>query len=378
MSNYFDYASTTPIDPEIRRTYDQLLERYFVNADSIYPEGIEINTMMNKSRALIAELLNFRSDEIIFTSGASEANNMAIKGVAIRRSHLGKHMITTCVEHSSVLESFRWLEKYLGFEVTYLPVNEKGVISIDDLKKAMRSDTILVSVMAVNNESGAIMPIEEIKKVVAGYPDCYLHVDVVQAIGKMRIDLTGIDLASCSAHKIYGVKGSGFLMKKQSVEIAPLVSGGQQEMNLRGGTVNFAANTVFGKTLRMALDVMDEHYETVSQYHDYLYREISGIEDVVMNSPEDSSPYIINFSHLGIGSEVMMNALTSKGYLVSARSTCESAASFSHVISAMFKEENRLRGTIRVSIDASLSWQQIRGFVSALKEISEKYGKATV
>ncbi|MBQ4253372.1 MAG: aminotransferase class V-fold PLP-dependent enzyme, partial [Erysipelotrichaceae bacterium] len=143
-------------------------------------------------------------------------------------------------------------------------------------------------------------------------------------------------------------------------------------------TVNFAANTVFGKTLRMALDVMDEHYETVRQYHDYLYEEISGIEDVVMNSPQDSSPYIVNFSHLGISSEVMMNALSSRGYLVSARSTCDSNASYSHVISAMFNEENRLRGTIRVSIDASLSWQQIRGFVSALKEISEKYGKATV
>lgn len=376
--HYLDFASTTPLNPEVRKTFEQLLQKYFVNSESIYPAGIEVNDLMNRSRELTARLLGVRSDEIIFTSGAAEANNTAIKGSALARKHIGKHIITTCVEHSSVLGSCRWLHDYLGYEITYLPVNKQGVISIEDLKKAMRKDTILVSIMAINNETGAIMPLSEIKKVVAQYPDCYLHVDAVQAIGKMKLDLTGIDMLSCSAHKIHGLKGSGFLMKRGQIELAPLVSGGSQEFGLRGGTANSAANTVLGKTLRIAMDELESNLEKVEKLHDWLYDRIASIDNVVMNSTRDSSPYIINFSHLGITSEVMMNALNQKGFEVSAQSTCDSRNRYSHVISSMFSDERRLRGTIRVSLDGSVTMDEIREFEKALKEIIDKYGKATV
>ncbi len=371
---YFDYASTTPLNPEVLKTYTEVLSRYYVNSESIYPAGLEVNKLMNKSRQAVADLLRVDEKEIIFTSGGSEASNLAIKGTYFRKKDVGRHIITTSVEHSSVLNSCRWLEKNTDCKVTYLPVNEKGVISVEDLEKAMTSETILVSIMYVNNESGAIMPIDEVKKIVRRYPNCYLHVDCVQALGKMPLDFTDIDMASFSAHKIHGLKGSGILLKKQHVQLVPLISGGQQEGRLRGGTANAPANMVWGKTLRLAMENMEKKNETVREYNRYVRDELAGIDKVVINSPEDATPYILNFSCLSIQSEVMMNALSLKGYCVSAQSTCESQQATSHVISQMYRDEARLKGVIRVSFSPEQSWQDIRGFIRDLKEIIVKYG----
>ena len=371
---YFDYASTTPLNPEILKTYTEVLSRYYVNSESIYPAGLEVNKLMNKSRQAVADLLRVDEKEIIFTSGASEASNLAIKGTYFKKKDIGKHIITTCVEHSSVLNSCRWLEDNTDCKVTYLPVNEEGVISLEDLKKAMTSETILVTIMYVNNESGAVMPIEEVRKIVRKYPNCYLHVDCVQALGKLPIDLTDIDMASFSAHKINGLKGSGILMKKQHVQLEPLVSGGQQEYRLRGGTANSPANMVWGKTLRLALQDLDRNTETVREYNEYVRSELEKIDGIVINSPRNGSPYILNFSCLSIQSEVLMNALSMKDYCVSAQSTCESQQATSHVISAMYRDPARLKGVIRISFSHDQSWDEIRGFVRDLKEIIVKYG----
>lgn len=371
---YFDYASTTPLNPDVLKTYEEVLARYYVNSESIYPAGLEVNRLMNKSRQQVAALLHVEEKEIIFTSGASEASNLAIKGTYFKRREKGKRIITTCVEHSSVLNSCKWLEEYTDCEVVYLPVNEQGVISVDDLKKAMTDDTILVTIMYVNNESGAIMPIDEVKKIVRKYPNCYLHVDCVQALGKINIDFTDIDMASFSAHKIYGLKGSGILLKKQHVQLAPVISGGQQELRLRGGTTNSPANMVWGKTLRLALADIEKKYEIVRQYNEYVRSELGKMDNVVINSPANGLPYVLNFSCLTITSEVMMNALALRDYCVSAQSTCESEQASSHVISQMFNEPDRLKGTIRISFSALQSWQDIKGFVKDLKEIIVKYG----
>ncbi len=371
---YFDFASTTPVHPEVQETYRKVLQKYYVNSESLYPEGLEVNKLISKSRRQVADLLRVNPNEIIFTSGASESNNMAIKGYCLKNRDKGHHVITTVIEHSSVLNSYKWLAEYCDFEVSWLKVNEEGKISIDELKSLIRDDTILVSVMYVNNESGAIQPIEEVKQVVKGYRNCALHVDCVQALGKIDIDLKGIDMASFSAHKIYGIKGSGILYKKQSILMAPLISGGVQEQGLRGGTVDSCAAMLWGKTLRLALSDMDSKNELVRQYHDYMVEELRKMDDIVINSPADGLPYIINFSCLSIQSEVMMNALHMKGYCVSAQSTCESNIAVSHVISRMFRDEKRLKGTIRVSLSATLSWQDVRGFIADLKEIIRIYG----
>ena len=371
---YFDYASSTPVDPQVLETYHEVLKQYFVNADSLYPEGIKVNSLMNKSRHQVADLLRVKENEILFTSGGSEANNMAIKGIALKHMEKGKHIITSSIEHSSVLNSCRWLEKNLGFEVTYLPVNREGKVDPENVIKAIRNDTVLVSVMMVNNESGSIQPIDEIKKTVRKYPNCYMHVDCVQALGKMPVDLTDIDLASFSAHKIYGLKGSGILMKKQHVQIEPLISGGKQEQHLRGGTENSPSNMLWGKTLRLALADMDKHYITVKDYNEYLRSELLKMDNIVINSPDDALPYVLNFSCLKIQSEVMMNALALKGYCVSAQSTCESGDAVSHVISQMFHEHDRLKGTIRLSLSWRQSEQDMKDLIKDLKEIIEKYG----
>ena len=371
---YFDFASTTPVNQEVLDTYQRVLQKYYVNSESLYPEGLEVNKLVDKSRRQVADLLRVKPMEIIFTSGASESNNMAIKGYCLKNQEKGRHVITTVIEHSSVLNSYRWLETYCGFEVSWLKVNQEGKIDPEELKSLMRDDTILVSVMYVNNESGSIQPIEEVKKIVRGYRNCALHVDCVQALGKMDIDLNGIDMASFSAHKIYGLKGSGVLYKKQSIMMAPLISGGIQEQGIRGGTVNSPAAMLWGKTLRLALTDLDKKYSIVKQYHDYMMEELKGMDDIVINSPEDGLPYVINFSCLKIQSEVMMNALNMRGYCVSAQSTCESNIAVSHVISRMFKDEKRLKGTIRVSLSALLSWDDVRSFIKDLKEIVSIYG----
>jgi cysteine desulfurase len=178
---YLDYAATTPFNKEVIKTHEQLLEKYFYNADSIYSQGIEVNRLLEKSRSLIAGMLHVKDEEIIFTSCGSEANNMAIKGIAFQYQNRGKHIITTSIEHSSVYEACKELEEIFGFDVTYLPVDHSGHISIDDLKKSIREDTILVSVMHINNEVGAIQPIEEIKKVIKEHPLIKFHVDMVQS-----------------------------------------------------------------------------------------------------------------------------------------------------------------------------------------------------
>ncbi len=371
---YFDFASTTPVSSEVLKTYNEVLGKYFVNSESIYPYGLEVDKLMNKSRHQVADLLRVEQKEIIFTASGSEANNLAIKGTAFKQRNKGKHIITSSIEHSSVLNSCRWLEEYEGFEVTYLPVNQEGKVSPKDLEKAIRDDTILVSIMWVNNESGSIQPIEEIKKIVKKKPNCYLHVDCVQALGKLNLDFTDIDMASFSAHKIYGLKGSGFLMKKQHVQIAPLISGGQQENHLRGGTANSPSNIVLGKTVRLALEDLDSKTALVKQYHDYVRKQLEKIDNIVINSPVDCSPYVLNFSCLTIPSEVMMNALGMLDYCVSAQSTCESDTKTSYVISQMYDDFARLRGTIRISFSATQSWDDIYKFVEDLKGVIDKYG----
>ena len=224
---YLDYAATTPYNKDVLKTYTQLLEKYFYNADSIYSQGIEVNRLLEKSRGLLAKMLDVDEEEMIFTSCGSEANNMAIKGIAFQYQNRGKHIITTSIEHSSVYETCKELEEVFGFEVTYLPVDHTGHIQIDDLKKSIRNDTILVSVMCINNEVGSIQPIEEIKNVLKDHPLVKFHVDMVQALGKIKIDLKGIDCASFSAHKINGLKGSGLLFKRKSTTLVPLINGGQ-------------------------------------------------------------------------------------------------------------------------------------------------------
>ncbi len=369
---YFDNASTTKVNNDVLSSYKELLATYFENSDSLYDNGTKIRDMMEKSRKSIADFFKINSESVIFTSGASEANNLAIKGLCFNNPEK-KHIITTSIEHSSVLNAMYQLKEYFGYDLTVLPVNSEGKVSIRNLEKALRDDTILVSIMYVNNEVGSINDIESISKLIKYKSHAYLHVDMVQALGKIDIKTDNIDLISFSAHKIEGLKGSGILIKKPHVKLLPLINGGQQEFGLRGGTSNALVNILFYKTLRLYYENRNDDY--IKMLHDYLLDKLSVIDEVSINSPQDGISNIINFSVKGIMSEVLLNALNIKGIMVSAQSTCASkSGNPSKVLTAMGFSNERSNSCIRVSFSRFNTKDEIDYFIDSLKEIIKTYG----
>ena len=374
---YLDYVATTPLRPEVLSTYNNLLEKYFFNADSMYDKGIEVNRLMEHSRKLISEMLKVKEDELIFTSCGSESNNLAIKGVAFQYQNRGKHIITTAIEHSSVYETCKELEKTFGFEVTYLKVDQKGRISLQELQDSIRDDTILVSIMYVNNEIGVINPIEEIKQIVKKYDKIKLHFDMVQALGKLPIDLTDVDLASFSAHKIYGLKGSGLLFKRRSTTIVPLINGGQQEFGMRGGTSNACSNIVFAKTLRLALENFDNKAKHIKMINSYARKCLNQIEGVIINSDETCCiSSILNFSCPGYKPEVILHDLESEEIYLSTRSACSSKSeNISRIMAQLNLGKEIASSALRISFGEHTTIEDIDKFCYYLQESLRKLKK---
>ena len=293
---YFDGASTTAIHPDVLQTYKSLLDKYYVNSESLYDEGSEISRMMEKARSAIAGLLGVNSEDIIFTSGSSEANSSAIKGVCFAQPSK-KHIVTTNVEHSSILNACLQMEQVFGYRVTYLPVDASGKVSLQQVIDAVSDDTAIVSIMAVNNEVGSINPIDEIATYVKKRTHAYMHVDMTQAIGKVDVDFKNIDLASISAHKLEGLKGSGILVKKVHVPFVPLINGGEQEYGIRGGTSNACVNMVFAKTLRYALENGKKYHDYITTLQQVLLKGLSTIPGILINQPSDAVNSVVNFSY---------------------------------------------------------------------------------
>ena len=371
---YFDGASTTAVHPDVLQTYKSLLDKYYVNSESLYDEGSEISRMMEKARSAIAGLLGVNSEDIIFTSGSSEANSSAIKGVCFAQPGK-KHIVTTNVEHSSILNACLQMEQVFGYRVTYLPVDASGKVSLQQVKDAVSDDTAIVSIMAVNNEVGSINPIDEIANYVKKHTHAYMHVDMTQAIGKVDVDFKNIDLASISAHKLEGLKGSGILVKKVHVPFVPLINGGEQEYGIRGGTSNACVNMVFAKTLRFALENGKKYHDCITTLQHSLLKGLSTIPGVLMNQPSDAVNSVVNFSYEKIPSEVMQNALNKKGFMVSARSTCASKSDDpSYVLSAMGYSSRRASSCIRISLTYHNTEEEIALFIDSLKEIISQYG----
>ena len=366
---YFDNVSTTSLNGEVLKTYKELLDKYYCNSDALYDDGVTIYNMQEKARANIAKMLKVEKEEIVFTSGASEANSLAIKGLCFKNPSK-KHIVTSIYEHSSVYNSIRQLEDNFAYDVTYLNPGVDGKISVEDVKKALREDTILVSIMFVNNEVGTINDIEKIKEVVKKHSGTYFHCDLTQGIGKLDIDLKDIDLASFSAHKIHGLKGSGALIKKKHVELLPLISGGQQEFGLRGGTSNALTNIVLSKTLRIALEEKDESASYLKELSAYFYEKIKEVERVKINSPKGSIFNLINIS-TPIKSEVELNALNARDIMVSSKSTCGSRENENNrTLKALGKDEDY---ALRISFDKSNTKEEIDYFIECLKEDIKHY-----
>lgn len=324
MEVYFDNGATTVAFPEVKDQMVKVLEEEYGNPSSMHKKGLEAEHYIKDAREIIAKSLKVEPKEITFTSGGTESNNLTIIGTALANQRKGKHIITSTIEHASVYNPFYYLEE-LGFEVTFVPVDEKGILRLDRLKEVIREDTTLVSVMAVNNEIGSVMPMEEIGKIIKeANKDTLYHVDAVQAYGKMRLypRRWNVDLLSISGHKIHGPKGSGALYVRNGVKIKPILYGGNQELGLRSGTENVPAIAGLGVAARMIYENHEERVAHLQQIKGYFLKKVMELPDVTNHSGD--APHIASISFLNVRSEVLLHALEDKGIYVSAGSACSS------------------------------------------------------
>ena len=373
MNNiYLDYAATTCVRKEVLESYKKLLDLNYANSDSIHKLGNEAGRYLSKARTQIAQLLGVKDKEIIFTSGSTESNNLAIKGAAMAYRSRGNHLITSEIEHPSVLESFRWLEENFGFEVSYVPVNSEGIVTLDTLKKYIRKDTILVSIMAINNELGSINDIEELSRYVKENSHALFHCDATQAIGKEMINYSYVDLFNFSSHKIYGLKGSSVLVKKEKIRLIPLISGGQQEYSIRGGTSNWQSHVMTSRALRITLENFNSEHAHVEMLHKYLKDNLQEIfkDQIVFNSPENGTCYILNFAFKKKRGEIIVNALSEEGIYVSSKSACSSySKEFSNSVYALTHDDFISKNSLRVSFSYLTSKEEIDIFLKELSKI---------
>lgn len=367
---YLDNASTTIIEKEVLDSYQALLSAYYANPSSSHKLGVQTNALQNKAREMILKLLNLSGYEVIFTSGATESNNLLLRGLAFAYQNRGKHIITSSVEHPSILNTCKQLEELYGFKVTYLGVNKEGTIDLEELKSSIQKDTILVSLMLVNNETGAINPLKEVKNILKDYPQVILHSDAVQGFSKIKFDFNNVDAFTLSAHKIHGLKGSGALIKRKSIRLVSQQTGGNQEDGYRSGTSNFPVNVTLAKTVRLALEKQNENYNKVKVLHNYLFDELENNDQILINSTRDGSPYIFNLSLKNKKGPVIAQALNNEDIYVSTVSACSNKVEpKSKVIYAMFNDENRAKSSLRISFSKDTTLKEVEVFKNALIKI---------
>ena len=366
---YLDNASTSKVHPAVLESFNQITLKYFANPSSIHRLGQEGHRLLEKSREQILSLLNLNHHEVIFTSGATEANNLAIKGYAFANRGRGNHIITSEIEHPSVLNAVKQLENY-GFEITILPVNEKGVVEVNSLKAAIKNNTILVSIMTVNNETGAINPIKEIGELLASYPKIAFHVDATQAIGKVDFTYDNVDMLSFAGHKIHGLLGSGALIKEKKIILEALNNGGGQENNNRSGTNTLALSASLAKALRIAINEQKDNYQRVSNLRDYLVSYLKDNPDIYHLNSFSDNPYIVNFSTINLKASVIVEALSNKGIMVSSLSACHAKnEDYSYVVYAMNHDMKLAHNTIRVSFSYDNNVDDVNAIIRGLKQI---------
>ena len=368
---YFDNAATTKIYNDALTSYVQVSQKFFGNPSSLHQLGVDAFQVLTKARAQVASLLSVQPEEIFFTSGGTESNNWAIKGTALEKSVFGKHIITTKIEHPSVIQTCKQLERF-GFEVTYLDVDSKGIVNVDQLKESLRKDTILVSVMAVNNEVGAVQPIAEIAKVLEEYPSIHFHVDCVQAVERASqlLSIGRIDLLSLSAHKFHGPRGVGIMYKKFGRKIQALLTGGGQEKGERSTTENLPGIVATTKALRMALEEKSVTGELRSQ----LWKELATKPEIRIFSPEDGASHVLCFAIKGVRGEVVVHAFENHGIYISTTSACSSKkADSSSTLYAMDVPTEWATGAVRVSFSNDNTKEEVEQFIKVLHQLMKQF-----
>ena len=368
---YLDYSATTPVNEEVIDTYSRVCREFIGNPNSMHILGVKAKELIDASTNQVASILGIKSSEIIYTSGSSESNNTAIKGVCFKYANRGKHIITTELEHSSIVAPLNYLTS-LGYEVDFVKLDENGLVDIEDLDRLMRDDTVLVTISSVNSEVGVKQDLKAISKVVRKNPKTIFHSDVTQSIGKDKIDFSLLDLASMSGQKFFGMKGVGVLYKREGLIIEPLIHGGKSTTVFRSGTPATPLIASFAKALRLVYDNYEEKYKHVVEVHDYLINKLKDL-DIYINSNSYCIPHVVNISLKNIKSEVMQHALEEYEIYVSTQTAC-STGNYSKAVYAVTNDKEKASRSLRISISYLTTKEEIDEFIDAFKKCLSKLG----
>ncbi|MFV0250123.1 MAG: cysteine desulfurase family protein [Bacilli bacterium] len=359
---YLDYSATTPVNKEVLDSFNKTCLEYIGNSNSLHNLGVKSKNLEESATNQIANILNCQKEEVIYTSGSSESNNLAIKGIALKYQNRGKHIITTNLEHSSIYGPLGYLQQ-IGFRVDFVKTNEFGLVDIENLKELITKETILVTIASVNSESGIKQNIEQIANLLINYPATFFHVDATQSIGKVNIDFTNVDLISFSAHKFYGLKGIGCLIKKKNISLIPLIHGGKSTTNFRSGTPALPLIVSLSKALRLETQNLDHEFEKIFDLNNYLKDKLKQYQDLVINSNQFSIPHILNISLINIKPETMIHALEKYEIYISTQSACAAGNTISKAIYEITKNELIAAHSIRISLSKLTTKLEIDTFL---------------
>lgn len=364
---YLDYAANTPVDEEVLKTFNNATLKYFANPNATHGLGVEVNEKIIKTTDEIINLFKENTClndnmEIVYTSGSSESNNLAIKGVAQSYKENGKHIISTFLEHSSVSSPLSYLKEQ-GYEIDIVGITSDGKINLDELKRLIRNDTILVSVCYVDSEVGNVQPIREIAELVSKYPNCFLHVDATQAIGKTEVDFSGIDLISFAPHKFNGLNGFGGLLKKKDMVLEPLINGGASTTIYRSGTPVIGQICALERALELTFDNFKKRYEYVNKLNEKLRSKLLSYDNVKINTVSKNNPYILNVSVNGIKAVDFKKKLEEYGVCISIKSACTVTITPSRIVMSMTHDRKRAFASWRISLSHLVTEEDIDKFL---------------
>ena len=364
---YLDYAANTPVDEEVLKTFNNATLKYFANPNATHGLGVEVNEKVIKTTDEIINLFKENTClndnmEIVYTSGSSESNNLAIKGVAQSYKENGKHIISTFLEHSSVSSPLSYLKEQ-GYEIDIVGITSDGKVDVDELKRLIRDDTILVSVCYVDSEVGNVQPIQEIAEIVSKYPNCFLHVDATQAIGKTEVDFSGIDLISFAPHKFNGLNGFGGLLKKKDMVLEPLINGGASTTIYRSGTPVIGQICALERALELTFDNFKKRYEYVNKLNEKLRSKLLSYDNVKINTVSKNNPYILNVSVNGIKAVDFKKKLEEYGVCISIKSACTVTITPSRIVISMTHDRKRAFASWRISLSHLVTEEDIDKFL---------------
>ena len=360
---YLDYSATTPILFDVLESYNKASRDYIGNANSIHSLGAKSRALLNSATKQISELLDIKEDEIVYTSGATESNNMAIKGICYAYQNRGKHIIVSKLEHPSIYSICDYLET-LGFKVSYVNNTNEGLIDIDDLKNKIKEDTILVSICAVNSEMGIRQPLKTLRQIIKKEnPNTFFHSDMTQALGKVGINLKDVDLASFSAHKIFGPKGIGLLYKKEGVNLIPLIHGSGKSNNLNPGTPPLPLIVAFSKAMRIALNDLSRKENFVKGLNEKIEKDLRHYPNIKINKTKYTIPHMLNISLMNIKPETFVHAMEDHEVYLSTNTACASGE-LSTSVMAVYNDLQRAKTTIRISISYQTTTDDINKFLT--------------